>query len=97
VKKELDKALLYDPFAGDEFYGRILSDKIVKCRKEGVCHNCAEKIEKGQMIRSRCDVEDGEIMSFKWCQTCTEFMAQSDTDRGDDAFQARTQSKKGII
>lgn len=87
--KEAD-VLDYDPFASD--FGspgdRTLRDKIVTARKAGECHDCAQTIQPGERIRSRTDVADGEIMSFRWCQACCEAMALWWTDDGD-AMTAR--------
>lgn len=79
-----DDALAYDPFASD--FGspgdRTLRDKMVTARRTGECHNCAQTIQTGERTRSRTDVADGEMMSFRWCQACCEAMALSWTDDG---------------
>lgn len=68
-----------DPFAGD--YGGacagdgVLSDKMVTNRKGGVCQTCAGECAPGTRNRVRVEVYDGELMSFRWCQTCCFAMA----------------------
>lgn len=86
-------ALMYDPFAGDFEGGgmgdRILRDKIVTARKAAECFICHESIKPGDRIRSRVEVYDGELMTFKFCQLCCQAMATS-----DDAIEERTQRGK---
>jgi hypothetical protein len=79
----LDLALRFDPFADDfgDQSDRILRDKIVKARKAAECFHCAWSIRPGEMIRSRADVIDGGLMSWKWCNACTQLMAACD-DKG---------------
>lgn len=72
-----EDVLAHDPFQGD-FGGpddRTLRDKIVTARKIAECHDCGEMIVPRTMIRSRVDIADGELMSFKWCTACCEAMA----------------------
>jgi hypothetical protein len=82
--------LATDPFAGD--FGdpgdRTLRDKMVSARKPAECHDCAQTIQPGERIRSRTDVADGEMMSFKWCRLCCEAMELSGED-GGEAWDAR--------
>ena len=79
----LEMALRYDPFADDfgDQSDRTLRDKIVKARKGTECFHCAWSIRPGEMIRSRADVIDGRLMSWKWCNACTKLMAEGD-DQG---------------
>jgi hypothetical protein len=78
--------LACDPFAGD--YGgasaddRILSDRIVTARKGGECQTCAGPVQPGTRIRTRTEVYDGDLMSFRWCTECCEAMAREATDGG---------------
>lgn len=81
--------LAHDPFAGDDSDGRILSDKMVTTRKTAKCHQCAETIAVGQRVRSRSEVVDGELMAFKWCQTCCELMAADDMEGLEARFSER--------
>lgn len=84
-----DLVLAHDPFAGD-FGGdgdRTLSDKIVTAQKSKVCHDCRNMIKPGERIRSRVDISDGELMSFRWCQACCEAMEVYDSD--PDILEAR--------
>lgn len=86
-------ALRYDPFYGDmDGESRTLQDKIVKARKLAECHQCSGVITPGQLIRSRRDVFEGEFMSFRWCQTCTELMALDD----HDALEARCRTNSKL-
>lgn len=68
-----------DPFAGD--YGGasqgdgLLSDKMVTNRKGGTCHTCAGECEPKTRNRVRVEVYDGELMRFRWCQSCCFAMA----------------------
>lgn len=73
------ECLADDPFAGD-FGGagdgdRVLSDKMVTNRKGGECHNCAGPCLPGTRNRVRAEVYDGDLMRFRWCQTCCFAMA----------------------
>ena len=77
-----DLCLSDDPFAGD-FGGScdgdsVLSDKMVTNRKGGTCHNCRGECERGTRNRVRTEVYDGELMRFRWCQTCCFAMAVYD-------------------
>lgn len=73
-----------DPFDGDFGGGgqwdRILSDKIVTCRKRRKCHICAGFTTKRTRIRSRVEVYDNEMMRFAWCNACCAAMASYDGD-----------------
>lgn len=84
------ECLATDPFEGD--YGdagdRTLRDKMVTARKGGICHDCAGEIEPGTRVRSRADIFDGEMMSFRWCETCCRAQALSWEDEGK-AWEAR--------
>lgn len=74
-----DLCMSDDPFAGDFGGGgggdRVLSDKMVTNRKGGTCHNCAGECEAGTRNRVRSEVVDGDLMRFRWCQTCCFSMA----------------------
>jgi len=84
--------LATDPFAGD--FGdpgdRTLFDKIVRAAKPhpSACHDCAGDIAKGERHRSRSDVADGDLMSFRWCAECCAAQAASWEDDGK-AWEAR--------
>lgn len=79
-----DDVIACDPFEGDfgEPGDRTLKDKMVNARKTGPCHLCGQQIEPGERVRSRTDVFEGEIMSFRWCNACCHAMALSWTDDG---------------
>lgn len=86
------ECLATDPFGG-EFGGsddRTLSDRIVKAAKDhpGACHDCAGDIAKGERHRSRSDIADGGMLSFRWCAECCAAQAASWADNGD-AWEAR--------
>lgn len=91
-----DDCLAYDPFSGD--FGmpsdRSLRDKMVICRKPGNCHICGGDIIKGDRIRSRSDLFDGEIWYYRFCTKCCEAMALSWVDEGK-AIEARYGLNKG--
>lgn len=83
-----------NPFDGD--YGgsgaidRVLKDRMVTARKPGPCHLCLGTIKPGERARSRAEVYDGELMSFRWCEKCCRAMAKSLEDDGD-AYEARAE------
>ena len=56
----------------------MLSDKMVTNRKGGTCHNCAGECHPGTRNRVLVEVYDGELMRFRWCQTCCFAMAVYD-------------------
>ena len=41
----------------------VLSDKIVRCRKEHCCYWCAEKIKKGELAECQTTIYCGDIGS----------------------------------
>ena len=63
-----------DPFAGDQDGGgsgdTCLSDKMVTNRKGGTCSSCGGYCEPKTRNRVRTEVYDGELMRFRWCQSC---------------------------
>jgi hypothetical protein len=65
-------ALAYDPFQGD--FGsqgdRVLTDRIVKASKPHECSHCNGPIQRGEHHRSRTDIADGDLMSWRWCAAC---------------------------
>ena len=81
----LDYALDYDPFEGD--FGAAgdttLKDAMVKARKVHKCTHCAEPIAIGENYRSRSDIADGGMMSWKWCALCCAAMVR-ELSAGDD-------------
>lgn len=54
----------------------------------GACHDCGGDIAKGEYHRSRSDIADGELMSFRWCAECCAAQAASWEDDGE-AWEAR--------
>lgn len=83
-----EDCLSCDPFLGDMDGGPVLSDKVVKFRAHGAtCNYCREAIPAGSWGRSRTEKTDGELMSFRWCTTCSKAMAEDD----DDTIEARIQ------
>lgn len=81
----------YDPFEGD--FGApgdtTLKDAMVKARKAHKCTHCAEPIAVGENYRSRSDVADGDMMSWKWCALCCAAMVQELSASGDDSDEPR--------
>lgn len=90
---DLSDALEFDLFQGD--FGTSedieLSNKIVKSRGVYVCHICAGVIEKGDTHRSTTWKFDGELMSYRCCNTCCVAMVASVNDdyEEDDPIEAR--------
>lgn len=82
-----DLCLACDPFAGDfgEPGDRLLSDKIVKVRKVGVCQICEGDVAVGTFARRRSEIFDGELERFSFCESCCIAMA----DQDDEALNAR--------
>lgn len=62
----------FDPFDGD--FGcpgdKTLNDKMVFARKGYACVHCKGPILAGEKHRSRTDVCEGELMSWRWCAAC---------------------------
>lgn len=68
---DLNEALNFDWFQGDFGEGETtLSNKIVKGRKEHLCHHCDQAIKKGDLHRSMTQKVDGELETYRWCQKC---------------------------
>lgn len=76
AKDYKEKVLEFDPFDGDfgEQGDTILSDKIVKARKERKCSHCSNVVAKGEYVRSMSAKFDGELMSYTWCSACCDLM-----------------------
>ncbi len=76
----------YDPFEGD--FGcpgdTTLRDAMVKARKPHACTHCAGQIVPGETYRSRSDIADGDLMSWKWCALCCAAMVLQ-MEGNDDA------------
>jgi len=67
----------------------VLSDKIVKTRKQHVCFACGRLFEKSTEMRRQVNVYD-EIYACYSCETCDELMADySDyfIDESENVFQ----------
>lgn len=64
----------------------VLTDKIVKTRKEHVCWGCGEKFEKGISLRFVKSIDSGVISSSYWCRIC-DVTALEHHDWNDDGFQ----------
>ena len=97
IKSNFDEpdCLACDPFEGDfgEPGDRTLKDKIITARKAGPCHLCGQEIQPGERVRSRADIFDGELMSFRWCNLCCVAMGKSWTDSGEALEQRAALSK----
>lgn len=78
-KQALEDALDFDLFEGD--FGTPgdteLSNKIVTSRGEYKCHICAGEILKGEIHRSSTWKFDGELMSYRCCNSCCAAMVKS--------------------
>lgn len=90
--------LACDPFEGD--YGgngqndRVLRDRMVTCKvRTRQCFTCASMIERGERIRIRAEIYDGEFMHWQWCEPCCRAMARvtfPDPATGwDESYQSR--------
>ena len=95
MTKEED-VLAHDPFQGDfgSLGDRTLRDKMVIARKAAECHDCGQTIQPGERIRSRTDIVDGEMMSFRWCQLCCAAMAMY--GENPDVLEARIAMRNAI-
>ena len=71
-----DRVLEFDPFEGDfgDQGDLVLSDKIVKVRKERECSHCGSLIKIEEYARSMSAKFDGELMSYTWCSECCDLM-----------------------
>ena len=82
---DIKDALKYNPFEGD--FGEpgdiTLKDKIGIIRKPRACHLCDDVIEKGERVRIRTDISQGNIMSFVWCNKCCVAMAAYENGNED--------------
>lgn len=79
--------LAFDPFAGDfgDQGDRTLSDKMVRAAKPHSCFHCKGPIVVGEAHRSRSDITDGDLMSFRWCAACCMAMTADDSVSAYDA------------
>lgn len=90
AKRQLPKLtpVDFDPFAGDYEDERTLTDKMVKARKAHACFHCCGPIAAGETHRSRRGVvEDGGLMSWRWCAECCAAMLvqmEAEDGSGDD-------------
>ena len=91
VNYDLDDALTFDAFEGDFGYGDecTIKNKIVKAKKEHKCHNCNEKILKGEKNRIMVEKVNGELMTFRWCALCCVAMI-CDEESGGASFDQRS-------
>ena len=89
-REQLQAALQYDPFEGDrgDFSDRTFEDKIVLSRVGGECHCCRQDISPKTLVRTRKDFSDGEFLRFRWCNRCTELMAEAGASNDDVSFNA---------
>lgn len=71
-----DRVLEFDPFEGDfgDQGDLVLSDKVVKVRKERTCSHCGSLVKIGEYARSMSAKFDGELMSYTWCTECINLM-----------------------
>ena len=81
----------YEPFEGD--FGcpgdTTLRDAMVKARKTHACTHCAGQIVPGETYRSRSDIADGDMMSWKWCALCCAAMVLELSASDDDSDEPR--------
>jgi hypothetical protein len=74
---DLERALNYDPLAGDRDHGgRHLRDRIVTARRDGWCVECLGEIAKGTRIRSLTLLwRDEGPRTYRLCHECTKAQA----------------------
>jgi hypothetical protein len=53
----------------------IISDNIVKTRKEYRCETCGRKFPKGTQMKAQVIVDSGIIYTWRQCLTCTELIS----------------------
>jgi hypothetical protein len=95
--QKLDDALDFDLFQGDfgEPGDSELQNGIVKGRKPYQCFICAGEILKGEIHRRAVWKFDGELHTYRCCNTCCVCMISSmngdhhDTIEGEDPIDVR--------
>lgn len=81
--------LKFDIFADVIDGENPLRDRIVTFRKEGPCHTCGETIQPGTRGRSLTVREYDELMSCRFCATCSAAMAKAYETGDDDEIEDR--------
>lgn len=61
----------------------ILTDKVVKTRKEHNCWGCGEKFKKGTNLRYQVDVDNGDFNKSYWCKVCDTTVEQEYCEQVD--------------
>lgn len=67
--------------------GVLLSDKMVKTRKEHQCHGCLEIFTPGTEMNRQGVVCDGQAFSIYMCHTCLDFCDDHPEELPDDAWE----------
>lgn len=88
--------LKFDIFADVIDGENPLRDKVVTFRKEGVCHTCGETIAPGTRGRSLIVREYDELLSCRFCATCSAAMAKAELTGDDDEIEARIAARRAL-
>lgn len=56
----------------------IGSKQIRKCKKDHACDYCQGKIQTGSSYMKNVFYESGVMVTFKECETCTEFLSKKE-------------------
>jgi len=89
----------FDPFGGDfgDQADKILFDKMVHSRKEHQCFWCGGTIKLKEAHRSRAEVVDGALYSYRWCSDCCAAMI-SDIESGTfNATEKRIEIRRSEV
>jgi len=76
-----------------------LSDKMVTNRKGGTCHTCAGSCEPGTRNRVMVERAEGELVTYRWCQSCCFAMAVYDRrpSIGDARFEMGDAARRATL
>ena len=56
----------------------VLSEKIVKIKKEHICHGCVRSFAKGTKMKKIVCTDEGRLINSYWCKDCIKFMKKLD-------------------
>lgn len=83
--------LRLNPFEGDrDVTYRVLRDGFVRCRAADDCMTCLGPVAPGMRVRTRVEVYEGKVYTFRFCEECCAAMAVSWSD-GGEAWVARAE------
>lgn len=76
-----DQAVMkYDPWGDRDGDTSVWSDMMVTVRKAHTCAICFGPIMIGERVRSRTELFDGCVKTFRFCHLCCDAMAMAGTD-----------------